>query len=140
MTYPFLIIFALAPSLTWLAFYLKKDAHPEPNRTIIKIFLAGMLIVIPGIYLETFFEGFLSAFSLSDTAFLLLYSFLGIALVEESLKYAVVKIGIFTNAALDEPLDVMLYMVVSALGFAAMENIFLMFKLIELYPISDVFS
>lgn len=139
MTYVLLLLFALAPSFIWLAFYLRKDSHPEPNRMIIKIFLAGMLITIPAIYMETFLEGFFMGFKLSSTMFLFIYFFIGIALVEELLKYLVVRVGVFSNPALDEPLDVMLYMIIAALGFAALENIFLLFGLIQTYTVSDVF-
>lgn len=139
ITYPLLFLFALTPSFVWLAFYLCKDSHPEPNRTILKIFLLGMFVVIPAIYMETFIEGFLSAFSLPKFTFLLSYFLFGVAFVEEFLKYLAVRVGALSNAALDEPLDVMLYMVVAGLGFAAFENILLLFGLIQTYPISDVF-
>ncbi|HZX49781.1 MAG TPA: PrsW family intramembrane metalloprotease [Candidatus Paceibacterota bacterium] len=139
MTYLLLFLFALAPSLIWLAFYLRKDSHPEPNRMVLKIFLAGMLITIPAIAIETFLEGFFVSFEFSRLGFLLIYFFVGIALVEELLKYVVVRLGVFSNSALDEPLDFMLYMVIAALGFAAFENILLLFKLVQLYPASDIF-
>jgi protease PrsW len=139
MTYPLLFLFALAPSFIWLAFYLRKDAHPEPNRMILKIFLLGMLATIPAIYAETFLEGLFSALPLPPIGFLALYFLAGIALVEEVLKYAVVRLGALRNSALDEPLDIMLYMVIAALGFAALENIFLLFKLAPVYPASDIF-
>ena len=138
-TYPLLFLFALAPSLLWLAFYLRKDSNPEPNGMIVKIFLAGMLITIPAIYVETFFEGFLASFRLSETVFLLIYFFLGIAFVEELFKFLVVRVGVFKNSAMDEPLDIMLYMIISGLGFAAFENTLLLFRLVELYPFSDIF-
>lgn len=139
VTYPLLFVFALAPSFLWLAFYLRKDSHPEPNRMIIKIFLAGMLITIPAIYLETFLEGFFASFNLPKIVFLSLYFFIGIAFVEELLKFLVVRIGVFRSSVLDEPVDIMLYMIISALGFAAFENILLLFRLVELYPLSDIF-
>ncbi len=139
LTYPLLLPFALAPSVIWLAFFLRKDTHPEPNRMILKVFLLGMLVTIPAIFIETFLEGFISAFSLPPISFLLAYFFLGIAFVEELLKYLVVRFAVFSNSALDEPLDVMLYMVIAGLGFAALENILLLFRLIETYPASDIF-
>lgn len=139
ITYPFLLPFALAPSFIWLAFYLRKDSHPEPNMMIFRIFLLGMLITIPAIFIETFLEGFIRAFSLPHAWFLFLYFLLGIAFVEELLKYLVVRFAAFSNSALDEPLDVMLYMIIAGLGFAALENIFLLFRLIQIYPASDIF-
>ena len=139
MTYILLLPFALAPSLIWLAFFLRKDTHPEPNRMILKVFLLGMLVTIPAIYIETFLEGFLSSFSLPRIGYLFLYFLAGIALVEELLKYLVVRFGVFSNSALDEPVDVMLYMIIAGLGFAAFENILLLFRLIQTYPVTDIF-
>ena len=139
MTYLLLFPFALAPSLIWLAFFLRKDTHPEPNRMVLKVFLLGMLVTIPAIYIETFLEGFLSSFSLPHIGYLLLYFLAGIALVEELLKYLVVRFGVFSNAALDEPVDIMLYMIIAGLGFAAFENILLLFRLIQTSPATDIF-
>lgn len=139
MTYPFLLIFALAPSLVWLAFYLRKDSHPEPNQMIIKIFLGGMIVALLAIFIEHALGGFFSSLSFPPLISLIISFFFVIALIEELFKYAVVRFGVFSNTALDEPLDVMLYMIISALGFAAFENILLLFKLIQTYPLSDVF-
>ncbi len=54
-------------------------------------------------------------------------SFLNIILfapiIEEHLKYAVVKRRILKDPVFDEPLDAMLYLIISALGFAAIENL-----------------
>jgi len=139
ITYPLLFIFALAPSFIWLAFYLRKDTNPEPNRMIIKVFLAGVLMTIPAILLENFLEGFLSAIISERTLFLFIYFLVGIALVEETLKYLIVKATAFRSRALNEPVDVMLYMIIAALGFAAFENILLLFGLIQTYSASDIF-
>ena len=129
----------MAPSIIWLVFFLRKDAHPEPSRMILKVFVFGMLITIPAIFIETFMEGFFSALSLPPVGFLLTYFIVGIALVEELLKYLVVRFGALSNSALDEPLDVMLYMIIAGLGFAALENTLLLFRLIQTYPITDLF-
>ena len=55
------------------------------------------------------------------------YWFLIISLSEELFKYLVVRIKAVNSPHLDEPLDIMLYMVVAALGFAAVENILYLF-------------
>lgn len=118
-----LYLFGFLPSLIWLSFYLKKDKHPEPNKMIIKVFFLGMLAAILAIFLEQGFQMtgnvFLASFSKSS----LLTIFVGGALIEEFLKYFVVRLGVFRNKELDEPTDIVLYMIVAALGFAAMENI-----------------
>lgn len=58
---------------------------------------------------------------------LLLYIFLGIAAIEEIFKYLVVKLKVLRSSEFDEPLDAMLYMIIAALGFAALENILILF-------------
>ncbi len=47
MNYPIYIFFGLAPSFIWLLFFLRKDAHPESNPMILKIFFYGMLAAFP---------------------------------------------------------------------------------------------
>lgn len=48
--------------------------------------------------------------------------------IEEFLKYSVVKFKVLKNPEFDEPLDAMLYMIIAALGFAAVENLLLVFQ------------
>ncbi len=126
------MIFALTPVLIWLVFYFKKDIHPEPKRMILKVFILGILAAC----LVAIFEvAVLTIITEKSLLFVILESFLLVALVEEIAKYLVVKIYVFANSELDEPLDVMLYMVISALGFAALENIVLFFAAEHPYAI-----
>ena len=114
---PFIVylVLALIPSFIWLLFYLRKDAHPEPNWMILKVFLYGNLAVIPALLLEIGL-GFLN----QNLIFLLV----GSVIIEELAKYLVVRWVVYPSPELDEPVDLMLYMVISALGFAALENLF----------------
>jgi len=52
----FLYLFGFLPSIIWLSFYLRKDAHPESNRMVLKIFLYGMLAALVAIVLEKAFQ------------------------------------------------------------------------------------
>lgn len=125
------ILLGILPSIIWLLFYLRKDAHPESNSQIIKIFLYGMLITIPVILIEVGFSKGLNKLMfipLPPLLFLFLKFFVGVAFIEEIGKYLVVKWGEFKNPELDEPVDVMLYMIIAGLGFVAVENIFLTFS------------
>ena len=106
------------PSIIWLLFYLRKDVHPESNQAILKVFFYGMLIAFAAIFLEIGFKKISSN--------LLLYLFVGGALVEEYLKYLVVKLEVLRSSELDEPIDIMLYMIIAGLGFAALENILIL--------------
>jgi RsiW-degrading membrane proteinase PrsW (M82 family) len=122
------LILALLPSLIWLAFYLRKDKHPEPSGMIIKIFLFGALVVPIAALLEQGFYFGLEKLNLIQKIALLV---IGFALIEEILKFLVVKFGVLKSPAFDEPVDAMIYLIIGALGFAAAENIYL---LTQIYP------
>jgi len=152
MSYHFYILFGLAPSVIWLLFYLRKDAHPESNSMVIKIFFYGMLAAIPAVFLEKgIFE--ITAYPLfsnllSPLLIIILNTFIGVALIEEVLKYLVVKGKVLKSAEFDEPVDALLYMMIAALGFAALENILILIPLGNqgftgegfLFPLEAVFS
>jgi len=131
------IIFGVLPSLTWLLYYLKKDLHPEPKRMIIKVFLYGALATVPVFFIQIGLSHLLSKletiafFTEYPMAIEILKWFFVIALTEELFKYLAVSTNVFGSWALDEPLDIMLYMVVAALGFAAVENILYLFSPID---------
>ena len=133
MTYSLYALFGIIPSIVWLLFYLRKDSHPESNRMILKIFFYGMIAALPAILIEMGALRVISemAFlnSLGREIIIFLNIFIAVALVEEFLKYLVVRGKAMGNSELDEPLDLMLYMIISALGFAASENILVLFSL-----------
>ena len=144
LSYPFYIFFGLAPSVIWLLFYLRKDVHPEPNSQIIKIFFYGMLAAIPAVFLEKgIFEITLNPpFSNLFSPFLIIIfnTLIGVALVEEVLKYLVVKGKVLKSAEFDEPTDALLYMIIAALGFAALENILILIPLGPAFLLGEAFS
>ncbi len=122
------IILGLVPSLVWLAYYLREDMHPEPKRMILEIFFWGALITIPVFFVQVGLANLLEMTNLNSTIFSIIYWFLIIAFSEEFFKYLVFRVKVFNSPHLDEPLDVMLYMVVAALGFTAIENILYLFS------------
>lgn len=126
MLYLVYIAFGFAPSIIWLLFFLRKDSHPEPKRMVLKIFFYGMLITIPVALIEIGILAELSklGFYLPPILISILFWFLGIAFIEEFVKYLLVKKTILNDPEFDEPVDAMLYMIIVALGFAALENIF----------------
>lgn len=127
------LLFGILPSLVWLFYYLQKDIHPEPKKMIVKIFLLGCLVTLP-VYLFqleaskalTRLQAF-ALFTYYPAVFDLLKWFLVIAFIEELFKFLVVKLSVFNSGYLDEPADIMIYMVVAALGFAAVENVLYLF-------------
>lgn len=56
--------------------------------------------------------------------------FLWAAFIEEAVKFLVVRFVVLHNAEFDEPLDAMIYMISAAMGFAAVENILILFQAI----------
>lgn len=125
-----LVALGLAPSLVWLSFYLRKDCHPEPKYLLTKAFLMGIIISPLAILLQLGFSelrtlfGF-EIFSQGTPTFFLWSSF-----VEEFLKFFAIYLVIVWSPEFDEPVDGMIYMISAALGFAAIENILVMFNLI----------
>ncbi|MGC9031218.1 MAG: PrsW family intramembrane metalloprotease, partial [Minisyncoccia bacterium] len=125
----YLYILGILPSLIWLSFYLKKDAHPESNKMIIKIFIYGVISGLWAIILQKTLE----KIKVGD----IISTFLFGAFVEEYVKYLAVKIGVFRNSELDEPLDLILYMIISGLGFVALENTLILYYRFPSVPIFD---
>ena len=120
-------------------FYLHKDAHPEPKKQVLRIFIWGMMIAPLAVILEfilfwftapttnpAVLTSFLNIFNNGWRATLTLVVFA--PLVEEYLKYRIVRTEIIKNSHFDEPLDAMLYLIIGALGFAAVENLIIVLK------------
>lgn len=140
MTYPIYVIFGVLPSIIWLLFYLRKDVHPESNRMILKIFFYGMLIAFPAILFEIGLLQEIKRFDFSPLIISVLSVFVGVAMIEELLKYFVVKEKVLNSAEFDEPIDTVLYMIIAALGFAAAENILIFFSLGPDFLIAETIS
>lgn len=139
MNYSLFLILGILPSIVWLIYYLRKDTHPEPKYMILLVFFWGAVITLPAAFLERgLFSLFGSPSLLIITPLSLVYIFLGVALVEELFKYGVVRFWVFRSRELDEPIDLPLYMIVSALGFAGLENILALFKLGTIAPVSNI--
>jgi len=127
MPYLLYIIFGILPSIIWLLFYLRKDSHPESNWMVLKIFFYGMLAAAVAAFLEIGVFKVFNGLGQRNVLTLALNTFLGVALTEELLKYLVIHLTTLRSPELDEPLDVALYMIIAALGFAGLENIIILF-------------
>lgn len=115
----------ILPSLVWLWFWLKEDRlHPEPRRILLGAFIGGMVavpIVLP------FQKYALEYIKLSP-----IFLFFIWAGIEEVFKFGASWITALRRRACDEPIDAMIYLLTTALGFAALENVFFL-----LTPISS---
>lgn len=109
----------LVPALFWVWFWLREDKkRPEPYFLITISFIAGMAVVPIALPLQ---QQALNLYT-GDNVMLVW------VIIEELLKYAVALVLIFWNKEVDEPIDMVIYMIMIALGFAALENALFIFN------------
>ena len=83
-----------------------------------------MIIVLPTILIELGISSEIVLSFLKISPLSIFYFVFCVALPEEVMKYLVVRNKVLKSSELDEPTDVILYCIIAALGFAAVENIF----------------
>lgn len=124
------VLLAFLPPVFWLLFYLREDKHPEPKTLLILSFVGGMASAVLALFAECvwafFLTGSCGGWGMAGVNPLLI--FFGISLIEEYVKYLPVKFLIHKRRDFDEPVDAMVYMMTSALGFAALENALFSFQ------------
>ncbi|MEI6843478.1 MAG: PrsW family glutamic-type intramembrane protease [bacterium] len=115
-SYPFIpaFILGLIPALIWLWFWLKEDTHPEPAKMVTLSFLGGMLAVLVSLPLQKITYDLIASHES--------LSFVIWASIEELSKFLIVYFIALRNKVADEPIDDIMYLIVSALGFVAFEN------------------
>jgi protease PrsW len=107
------------PIAVWLVFWLFEDwRHPEPRRRLLVAFLVGMLSVPVVLSIEGL------AVSILPYGYLLLFVW---AITEELVKLAASWFFVLQDRAVDEPIDMPVYLITVALGFAAVENTLFLF-------------
>lgn len=117
----YLILSFALPAL-WIFYFLKKDKHPEPFPWLLFAFILGIVAAFFSFFAEDIFT-FLGT---DKPAF-----FLVSALIEEFFKFLFIWLFIFPKRVFDEPVDAMIYMMVSALGFVSIENLIYILSLKE---------
>jgi len=130
------LFLAFAPGIIWLSFFLKRDNLPEPKMQIFKVFYFGLMVVLLAVLIELQMVKhidlnspstpllFGSATEPSLLFYGIKYVFI-VGIIEESLKYLVVRFLVLKNSCIDEPIDLPIYMITAAIGFAVGENILL---------------
>ncbi len=116
----FALVVGLLPGFAWLVFYLTEDSHPEPKRLIVLTFLAGIAFGFFTIIIEQFWTEATSAMGIETLSVL---SLLGLAFIEEFMKFGAAYFAVGKSPHMEYPIDHMIYMIVAALGFATLENI-----------------
>lgn len=118
----------MLPAVLWLWFWLREDdAHPEPRKIILLTFIYGALSVPFALALQLIFNGIFSVSGTETVQALPFVSGLGVvtiwAFIEEYVKYKAAWHGGLKKSVTDEAVDVPIYMISAALGFAALENV-----------------
>lgn len=120
------IISALPVFLLGMYIY-KKDRNKEPGKLLLKLFLAGMLscilVLIISYIMELIFPILGSDTEDLNLFELIIYVFIGVALVEEGCKWLMVYLFSYNSKEFDEIYDMIVYSVFVALGFAFFENL-----------------
>ena len=126
------ILFFLAalPVVIILIIVYSKDRKKEPFSLLLQFFLLGIVSCFLVIGLSDILGIFLPFMELTKSSTfldILLYSFIGVALVEELCKWIMVYFKGYNNKEFDEIYDIMVYSVFVSLGFAFFENIIYVF-------------
>ncbi len=115
------LILGFLPGFAWLVFYVKEEeTHPEPKRLIIFTFAAGMASGVIAIILEGLFQTAVIGIGIGGFSLVALAIF---GLIEEVMKFCAAYLTIGKNRLAKNPVDLMIYLIVAALGFATLENI-----------------
>lgn len=105
----------ILPACIWLYYLLREDSRcPEPRSMIAVAFFAGMLAVLASLPLEHFFAGVLAGG---------LPTIIAWSAVEETMKYLLASLLVLWRRSVNETIDLVIYMLTVALGFAALENV-----------------
>ena len=122
----------ILPALLWLWFWLHEDRlHPEPRRLIMLAFLLGMAVVFIALQTERYIQQF------TQSTFALVVAW---ATIEEILKLAGAYFAGLHNKNCDEPIDPMIYLITTALGFVAVENTLFLISSINENIISGIIT
>ena len=118
---------SILPIIVILMIIYTKDKKKEPLSLLIILFLLGIascfLVVNISHYMKAIFPFMNMSLAEMDFISILLYSFIGVALVEESCKWIMVYFVGYHNKHFNELYDIIVYAVFVSLGFAFYENL-----------------
>lgn len=122
-----LFILSILPVLIIGIYIYNKDKEKEPLSLLAKLFFGGVgacfLSLLISFLLEILFPFFAVERSTLKLSELFVSVFIGVALVEEFSKWVMVYRLSYYDYEYDETLDMVLYCVFVALGFACFENL-----------------
>lgn len=108
---------AVAPGVSLLTYlYLKDRYDAEPIHMVVRMFLLGVLIVVPIVVIQHGLQLWLGDHPV-------LFTFVESAGIEEFVKWFVLYHMIYNHTEFDEPYDGIVYAASISLGFATLENV-----------------
>ena len=117
-----ILIASLAPVVIILLYiYLRDKYDREPLWLLIKLVVAGAVVVIPIAYVEQALIAWMPPFHRVGAA--AYHAFVVAGITEEGFKFLVLYLVAWNNRRFNEKFDGIVYAVFVSLGFAAVENI-----------------
>ena len=114
----------ILPSLLWLWFWLREDKeNPEPKTILTICFILGMVCVILILPIQKFIQFIITSPKLQIISW---------ATTEELIKYLAIIVVLYKTAYLRKPIDWPIFLITTALGFAALENMLFLIKPLSL--------
>lgn len=127
-----LLIVAILPVILICRYIYNKDRKKEPGHLLAKLFISGIGACFLVLIVSEVLSLFLPFMNIDEAGAsfieVLLYSFIGIALVEEGCKLFMTYLIGYKNKEFDELYDIIVYAVFVSLGFAAFENLLYVFS------------
>jgi protease PrsW len=122
-----LLILSLAPVVIIAAYIYYRDKYEkEPLRLLLKALVAGVIIVIPVIFVEQFLSLFQPLFpGIFNAAY---HGFVVAAFTEESFKFIALYLLFWRTHTFNEKFDGIVYASFISLGFAGVENVLYVFE------------
>ncbi len=123
----YLLVLGIAPSAAILIYFYYRDRYEkEPGKLLAIMFALGGGAIVPAALIESLLG--LNGHEKSGMWNALYYAFIGAALVEESLKYLILRWCIWGNSHFNQLFDGIVYSIFVSLGFATVENLLYIFS------------
>lgn len=124
-----LFVISILPAIFLLWYCGKYDSsRPEPRHMLWKTFKYGIVATFCAAILEQNMLDYLPSFISGVWTLAFVTAFIVVALVEEFLKFFVVRKIISQSKHFNEIIDGVIYTVTASLGFATLENLFYVFQ------------
>ena len=127
--YSIILLFSAVLPVALLCFFIySKDHNKEPIGLLIKLFFLGLFSFLPILVVELMLSFIFNSDGVDSFILIFIFTFFGVALVEEVFKWIIVRFFGYNSKEFDEVYDIIVYSVFVSLGFACIENIGYVFQ------------